>query len=387
MRPRGGPTLTEKSFEGVVIDLTSDGRGVVRRDDGKVFFTSGAWLEERILVKPIGSKGKIGFGVAEQIIEPSPARQPSPCGHHGPSDTDCGGCPWSFVSYEAQCAAKRDRVERALRRLQPDAGIEVELVMADSPWGYRNRVQFKTDGKHLGFFGAGSNQLVDIQDCPVLSNKNRSTLQGLRRTLPNKQWSSDKRRGRHWCTLHIDESLEEISLDARLPFRQANDAQNARMLTWLAGVIKSVDPSLGVLELFAGNGNLTQLLSQHFDSIVAVEGDVSSVRGIQDRGLPNVKARMSDLFQAKEVEALMASVSSSNVLVMDPPREGMRLAPTLVKGLPKLCKVVSISCDVATWARDCRGFIDAGFSLTEVTVLDMFPQTPHVEILSFLKRQ
>ncbi|MEL0087508.1 MAG: class I SAM-dependent RNA methyltransferase, partial [Halieaceae bacterium] len=130
----------------MVVDLTSDGRGVVRRDDGKVFFTSGAWLEERILVKPTGSKGKIGFGVAEQIIESSPARQPSPCGHHGSSDTDCGGCPWSFVSYEAQCAAKRDRVERALRRLQPDAGIEVELVIADSPWGYRNRVQFKTDG-------------------------------------------------------------------------------------------------------------------------------------------------------------------------------------------------------------------------------------------------
>ena len=384
---RGGPSLEEKSFEGVIVDLTSDGRGVVKREDGKVFFTRGAWLEERILVKPTGGKGKIGFGVAEQIIEPSPARQSSPCEHHGSFVTDCGGCPWSFVSYEAQCTAKRNRVEQALKRLQPDSGIEVGLVMADSPWGYRNRVQFKTDGKHLGFFGADSNQLVDIQDCPVLSSKNRRTLQDIRRVLPNKQWSSDKRRGRHWRTLHIDESLEEISLDVRLPFRQANDAQNARMLNWLARVIKSVDPSLGVLELFAGTGNLTQLLAQHFNSVVAVEGDMSSVRAIEDRGLPGVKAHACDLFQDKQVEALAASVLSTEVLVMDPPREGMGLIPTLMSGLPTLHKVVSISCDVATWARDCGAFIDAGFSATEVTVLDMFPQTPHVEILSVLENR
>ena len=386
MRPRGGPTLKEKSFEAVVIDLTSDGRGVVRRDDGKVFFTSGAWLEERILVKPIGSKGKIGFGVAEQIIEPSPARQPSPCGHHGSSNTDCGGCPWSFVSYEAQCAAKRDRVERALRRLQPDAGIEVELVIADSPWGYRNRVQFKTDGTHLGFFGAGSNQLVDVQDCPVLSQTNRDTLEALRSTLPNKKWSSDKRRGKRWSTLHVDESLEQVSVDARLPFRQANDAQNARMLQWLEQMVRSFDTPVDVLELFAGNGNLTQILAEYGHLVTAVEADIASVREIEARGLPNVKTQSCDLFQEKQVEALVSKVSSSNVLVMDPPREGMRLSPTLVKGLPKLCKVVSISCDVATWARDCGAFLDAGFSLSEIRVLDMFPQTPHVEILSLLKR-
>ena len=290
------------------------------------------------------------------------------------------------MSYEAQCAAKRDRVERALRRLQPDAGIEVELVMADSPWGYRNRVQFKTDGAHLGFFGAGSNQLVDVQDCPVLSQTNRDTLEALRSTLPNKKWSSDKRRGKRWSTLHVDESLEQVSVDARLPFRQANDAQNARMLQWLEQVVRSFDTPVDVLELFAGNGNLTQILARQGHSVTAVEADIASVREIEERGLPNVKTQTCDLFQEKQVEALVASVVSTEVLVMDPPREGMDLTPTLVKGLPYLGKVVSISCDVATWARDCSRFIEAGFSLTRVTVLDMFPQTPHVEILSLLER-
>ena len=258
--------------------------------------------------------------------------------------------------------------------------------MADEPWGYRNRMQFKTDGNRLGFFGAGSNQLVDVQDCPVLSQTNRGTLKALRSTLPNKKWSSDKRRGKRWYTLHVDESLEQVSVDTRLPFRQANDAQNARMLQWLEQVVAEFDTSVVVLELFAGNGNLTQVLARHGHSVTAVEADSACVREIEERGLLNVKTQTGDLFQEKQVEALVASVALTEVLVMDPPREGMELTPTLVKGLPHLDKVISISCDVATWARDCSRFIEAGFSLTRVTVLDMFPQTPHVEILSLLER-
>ena len=290
------------------------------------------------------------------------------------------------MDYEAQCEAKRARVSQAIQRLQPESAMEVEVLVADEPWSYRNRMQFKTDGNRLGFFGAGSNQLVDVQDCPVLSQTNRGTLKALRSTLPNKKWSSDKRRGKRWSTLHVDESLEQVSVDARLPFRQANDAQNARMLQWLEQVVRSFDTPVDVLELFAGNGNLTQILAECGHLVTAVEGDIASVREIEARRLPNVKTRSCDLFQEKQVEALVSSVSSSNVLVMDPPREGMRLAPTFAKGLSKLCKVVSISCDVATWARDCGAFIDAGFSFSEVTVLDMFPQTPHVEMLSVLER-
>jgi 23S rRNA (uracil1939-C5)-methyltransferase len=376
----------EASFEGEVVDLTSDGRGVVKRPDGKVFFVQGAWLGERALIKPLSSKGKIGFAVVEHMIEPSPARQPSPCEHHGFSSSDCGGCPWAFVSYEAQWDAKHARVSQALRRLQPESAVEVEVLMADEPWGYRNRMQFKTDGKRLGFFGAGSNQLVDVRDCPVLSQTNRGTLEVLRSTLPNKKWSSDKRRGKRWFTLHVDESLEQVSVDARLPFRQANDAQNARMLQWLEQVVAEFDAPVNALELFAGNGNLTQILAQQGHSVTAVEADIASVREIEGRGLPSVKTQSCDLFQEEQVEALVASVVSTEVLVMDPPREGMDLTPTLVKGLPHLNKVISISCDVATWARDCGAFIEAGFSFTEVTVLDMFPQTPHVEVLSVLDR-
>jgi len=82
----------------------------------------------------------------------------------------------------------------------------------------------------------------------------------------------------------------------------------------------------------------------------------------------------------------VAAMTSSDLLVMDPPREGMNLTPTLVAGLKRLRTVIYISCNPATWARDSAAFIDAGFSFTRVAALDMFPQTPHVEILSLLQR-
>ena len=383
--PERRPSRREPAFEGVVVDIASDGRGVVKRDDGKVFFVKGAWLGERALIKPTASRGSIGFGVAAEVIEASPARQQAPCDHHGFSSTECGGCPWAFVSYEAQCEAKRQRVNKALDKLQPKSGVEVDLIKADSPWGYRNRMQFKTDGKKLGFFGSGSNELVDIWDCPVLSNKNQKTLASLRQTLPNKRWSSDKRRGKHWVNLHIDESFGEPSVDVRLPFRQANDAQNARMLDWLEQVVSPVDDCAEVLELFAGNGNLTQVLAAKFAAVTAVEADMNSVQSIAGNHWPGVETKVCDLFQKKEVDALVAAMTSTDVLVMDPPREGMSLTPALVGGLERLRTVVYISCDVATWARDSAAFIDAGFSFTRVAALDMFPQTPHVEILSVLE--
>jgi len=383
--PERRPSRREPAFEGVVVDIASDGRGVVKRDDGKVFFVKGAWLGERALIKPTAARGSIGFGVAAEVIEASPARQQAPCDHHGFSSAECGGCPWAFVSYEAQCEAKRQRVKKALDKLQPKSGVEVDLIKADAPWGYRNRVQFKTDGKKLGFFGSGSNELVDIWDCPVLSNKNQKTLASLRQTLPNKHWSSDKRRGKYWVNLHIDESSEQPSIDVRLPFRQANDAQNARMLDWLEQVVSPVDDSAEVLELFAGNGNLTQVLAAKFAAVTAVEADMNSVQSIAGNHWPGVETKVCDLFQKKEVDALVAAMTSTDVLVMDPPREGMSLTPALVGGLERLRTVVYISCDVATWARDSAAFIDAGFSFTRVAALDMFPQTPHVEILSVLE--
>jgi len=376
----------EPAFEGVVVDIASDGRGVVKREDGKVFFVKGVWLGERALIKPTAAKGSIGFGVAVKVIEASPARQQAPCDHHGFSSAECGGCPWAFVSYEAQCDVKRQRVKGALDKLQPKSGVEVDLIQADSPWGYRNRMQFKTDGKKLGFFGSGSHELVDILDCPVLSNKNQKTLASLRQTLPNRRWSSDKRRGKHWVNLHIDEASEEPSVDVRLPFRQANDAQNLRMLDWLEQVVGLADDSSQVLELFAGNGNLTQVLAAKFAAVTAVEADINSVQSIAEHHWPGVETRICDLFQKKEVDALVAAMTSSDLLVMDPPREGMNLTPTLVAGLKRLRTVIYISCNVATWARDSAAFIDAGFSFTRVAALDMFPQTPHVEILSLLQR-
>ncbi len=103
------------------------------------------------------------------------------------------------------------------------------------------------------------------------------------------------------------------------------------------------------------------------------------------RGLSGVSAETQNLFDATSVETLARRQSLTQLLVLDPPRDGLKVRLPLLKRLRKLETVVYISCDVATWARDCADFMARAFCSHKVP-LDMFPQTPHIEVLSVLRR-
>ena len=206
------------------------------------------------------------------MLEPSSARTTPRCAHHGTGREDCGGCPWQFVSYEAQLEAKEERVRQALSRLQHPAEI-APIQGSPDVFGYRNRAQFKTDGRKLGYVAASSRQLAPIADCPILTPGNRATLQELLHSLPNKALRPG--RNKDWTTLDIDEGIgaAEVVPNRRRPFRQGNSAQNLRMREWLAARVSELDPDRTVLELFSGSGNFTEVLVQAgFARIVAVEG-------------------------------------------------------------------------------------------------------------------
>ncbi len=391
----------EAAFEGTVRDIASDGRGVVLHPDGRAFFVAGAWLGERVLVTPTGRKGDVGFGEVREVLEPSPDRRPPPCAHHGTAADRCGGCPWMFINYSAQLNAKAARLQglverllaadpRAVKAADGEAHVSASVLQpiqaAPAELGYRNRAQFKTDGLALGYMAAGSNQLVDVQACPVLNSNNQEHLAALRALLPSAEWKSDKRRGIYWHTLDIDDQLTEARLDGRLPFRQGNTEQNGFMRDWLATQIQALEPSEQVLELFAGAGNFTEILSHHFEAVIAVEGDNESIAALGQLADQGVSATRCDLFSEDQVSLLVQKCRSATVLVLDPPRDGLRIRLPIIQGLKKLETVIYVSCDPATWARDCRDFLQAGFVLELVQPVDQFPQTPHVELLSVLRR-
>lgn len=379
------PAINEQ-FTATVRDLGTDGSGIVEHPDGQVFFVAGVWPGETARFAVTGFKQRFGFARLLELLEPSPARVMPACAHHGTGASDCGGCPWQFISYPAQLAAKEERVRQALARLQLAAEV-APIWGSPDLFGYRNRAQLKTDGRQLGYVAAGSRQLAPISDCPILTPANRATLQVLLQSLPNNGFRPGRKQD--WTTLDIDEDISatEVIPNRRRPFRQGNTVQNARMREWLGDRVGQLDTSRSVLELFSGAGNFTEVLvAAGFARILAVEGVEDSVQELAARKLPGVEARRYNLFAEADCSRLQEQARDSSILVLDPPRDGFKLAALLLTKKHRLRDVFYISCDPATFARDIETFTGAGFRAAEIQPLDLFPHTPHVELLCWLQR-
>ena len=103
------PAIDEE-FDGTVRDLTAEGVGVVAHDSGQLYQVAGVWRGERGRFRVTGYRKRTGFAELVALSEPSPLRVTPPCPHHGVGSGDCGGCPWQFMTVEAQLREKQDRV-------------------------------------------------------------------------------------------------------------------------------------------------------------------------------------------------------------------------------------------------------------------------------------
>ncbi len=375
-------------FEARVKGLADTGNAVVNHPSGLLFFVAGAWLGELIKVRVLELKSKFGLAELVEVIEPSEHRIEPPCLHHGVIGKACGGCSWMFVAYSAQLQAKQERVSQALTRIDPKCTIQ-PILAAKQPLGYRIRAQFKTDGKIMGFVASGKRELAKIDDCVVLTDTNRATIKGLKAQLPNNEWVPSSRK-KDWTTLDVDEStsIEAVSVNQRLPFKQANEQQNQVMKSWLREKLSGLNKKAKVLELFAGSGNFTQDISNSgFESIVAVEVIDEAVSALQAQGLSGVTAVTCNLFREDAFERLLRENGDTEVLVLDPPREGLKVKTGLFTKKSKIRDVLYISCDLSTLCRDLREFNEKGFRLVDVQALDLMPQTPHVEVLVHLRKK
>lgn len=380
---RRTPPQRIDDFEVVIRDLASDGRGVGEAPDGQVVFVAGAWVGERIHARRTRRGATTGTELLE-VIEASEERVEPACAHH--RENQCGGCPWIFISYEAQLSAKADKLKASLESLN---ATQIVPIVHPSPrqWGYRNRAQLKTNGKALGYLAASSHDIVDVRVCPILTKPNQEQLTDLRETLPNNKWRPKSRQ--KWVTLDIDDQRSSALVNQRQPFRQANDDQNAAMSRWLADTLESLVPLAGVLELFCGSGNLTSVLAGCFPDhqITAVEGDDWALEQLLSLGLPNVETQRRNLFSATDIAAMSATLPEGQGIVLDPPRDGLKERNALAPLFAKAPWVVYISCNLATWQRDAHFLQEQGLCLTQVEGLDMFPQTPHLEVLSVFERK
>lgn len=368
-------------FSAKVRGLTSEGSGVLDHSSGRVVFVPGAWIEEEVEVKITAIKSQFAHAQLRKIVKAHPLRRAAPCEFHGFGKTQCGGCPWQFVEYAAQLAAKHQRVEQTIGRISQKTRI-LPILPAPAELGYRNRAQFKTDGQQLGFVAAGTNVLAPINDCRILNDNNREQLRMLLGQLPNREWQQAAKR--QWVTVDINET--ESSVNQRLPFRQGNSAQNEVMRLWLREHLDPLDKMWPVLELFAGSGNFTQVISElGYQTITAVEVVAEAVAQLEQCKFSGVTTQALDLYQAGVLGRLLKR-GQAKILVLDPPRDGIKFASEILAKQNALAHIFYISCDLATFSRDAKTLVQQGFDLHSVQPLDLFPQTPHIELMARFSR-
>ncbi|MDM8349422.1 23S rRNA (uracil(1939)-C(5))-methyltransferase RlmD [Pseudomonas sp. sp1636] len=433
---RAAPIPVGKKQKLVIERLANDGRGIAFLE-GRTWFVSGALPGEQVEARVLAARSQVVEARSERILSASPERRLEPCAHA----RTCGGCSVQHLAHADQLALKQRMLSEQFSRLgdlQPD---EWAPPLVGPEFGYRRRARIavRWDVKHkrldVGFRAAASQDIVAISDCPVLVQP----LQPILRALPallraleppqaighvelfhgsasavlvrhtSALGETDLARLQAFCVAHAAQlwlhgigepqpydpahalSYRLDAWDVQLAYRpgdfvqvnaQVNAAMVAQALDWLA---PQADER--VLDLFCGLGNFALPLARRTREVVAVEGVQAMVEraahNAASNGIGNLHFFRADLSNPL-TETGWAQGGFAAVL-LDPPRDG---ALQVVRQIGTLGakRLVYVSCNPATLARDSVELLAQGYRLAKAGILDMFPQTAHVEAMALFVR-
>ena len=397
------------------------GGAAVGRIDGRVVFVEGAIPGETVEVEVTSRRKDFWRAQATAVLDPAATRIVPPCPYF---QAGCGGCQLQYLAYPEQLAQKRQVLHRQLQRAQLEFPIErVDLRGMDDPWRYRLRGEFHVLRRggvvSLGFYRKHTYQTLPIDAClihveaieravPAFARAAESPaatrISALQFTwapgtsdllwAPYPPGSADPGFGARAAGWIPELNLNDDSIgmdDAGRHFRVRPEAfvqVNARQREVLyerAVAFAAATHTDHVVDAYAGIGMLTARLGERAADVIAVEESPYAVRlgelNMQLNGCGTVRYRRG------RVEDTVGQIENVDVLVLDPPRAGC--AEAAVEAMANLGaeRIVYISCDPSTLARDVARFCAAGrYTLVEVALVDMFPQTYHIEAVVKLER-
>jgi 23S rRNA (uracil1939-C5)-methyltransferase len=381
-----------ETVELVIDELAAGGDGVGRGPDGRVVFVPFTAPGDRVRVRVTESRARFARGSVESLLAPGSQRSDPVCPVFG----SCGGCAWQHVAYSAQLAAKAKILEDALRRLgrlEPPGPIEI--TPSPSPYGYRGRARVFAQAGRVGWRRRRSHTVCATTRCPVLLPALDQKLHELALRPPPRdgEWELAFGDGQARAAALGRRSRERIFLEVageRIGISPGVFAQaNALLLPALAArLLELAGAGDRALELYAGAGCFTLPLARRFQRLTALEASPEAVRdlraNLEEAGIENTSVLGETLERAFERGDL--SAIEPEALVLDPPRAGLpEGAVDALAGLNP-ARVVYLSCDPATLARDLALWVGRGWALRSLEGFDLFPQTPHVEGLALLER-
>lgn len=437
-----------------ITGYTAEGMGVARWE-GRVVFIPGTILGERWEVQLLKVKTNVAWGRAVRLLAPSPERVALDC----PLAGRCGGCQYRHMTYEEELRAKRQRVQDALSRV---GGVSLELPQvlgAEAPLRYRNKVQFpvaqEKRGLAVGYYRARSHDVLDVDDCLlqpeavttlrrafkgwmeryrvpaydegtcqglirhlyvrtnqagealccVVANGTRlphapELVQSLRQAVPTlaglvlntNTKDTNVILGPNYRTIWGRDFLEErlcgMTFRLSVPsFFQINRAQTERLYAQ-ALEFAGLTGRETVLDLYCGIGTISLALAQRAGQVIGAEIVPEAVQDAQANAarnqVPNARFLCGDAGEA--AFQLAAEGVRPQVICVDPPRKGLALEVPEILASMAPERIVYVSCDPATLARDVKRFGELGYPAVKAQAVDLFPRTAHVETVVLLSK-
>ena len=393
----------QKLISGQQIELSLDswgrlGEAMARYEDQDVFVLGGI-PGERVVAEVIRTRRKYVAAKVVEVLEASPDRVDAPCQYYGL----CTGCQWQHLEYAAQLQIKHGKVVDSLKRVGGLENIPVRKVMpSPAQFGYRNHARF-TVGKEgdLGFVNRETRRFVRIENCMLMHDGINSILNELQdrcRETTQLAIRASRKTGDYLVQpplqnvdislptgqKHYQESVNNRVFRVASPsFFQVNIEQTSLLIRAVRDGVKLKGEEI-LLDAYTGVGTFAILLAPYVKRAYAIEESSAAVADARENAadIENV-----EFLLGKTEEALKELPEPPDVVILDPPRAGCQ--PSALESLMSLHppRVVYVSCDPETLARDLKALCATKYDVDDIQPLDMFPQTHHVECVAILTRK
>jgi len=401
--------------------ISTEGSGIGRIGN-LVVFVAGAMPGDVVLACVVKSKERFAHAEVVSIIRPSADRVVPPC----PAADHCGGCQWQHCAYNAQLVYKKQIVTDALTRIGGIAYTPIADVAGMAfPWEYRNKAIFHVDDKgKIGMYAQHSRNVVEIDACYIVHPAHIAVLHAAKACVhralicdvtfrvgddsvmvslkthaaaSKAELSMIAADFAHCCdtlvingevahgngcvTMNIDKTAYKLSAAS---FFQVNTTQ-AKVLYDIALAQAALDGTQTVIDAHCGVGGIALYAASRAAQVIGVDIEPAAISD----AVYNARYNQIDNAQficgaaEKELPALLTAPQNT-VVFLDPPRKGCdkSLLETLITS--GVTRIVYISCDPATLARDVRILAQGGFRLEDVRPVDMFPMTAEIEVSCLL---
>ena len=402
------------------LDAMAHGGSAIGRHEGRAIFVPYAIPGERVRVEIAEDRGRFATARLVEVLAPSPARVAPPCPYFGQGK--CGGCQWQHIDYAVQARIKGLVVLDQFQRIGKFGSPPVLEPLPDSRgWEYRNHALFRTDPDgHLGFLSSESHSVCPVTDCMIVHPLLSGLLNSLDMVYPDIEWL-EMRAGTATGDLMLvlqtrDDELPSLEVDfpvsiaqvlhddAVVPligldyitesvrgrefrisptsFYQVNSMQAAQLVSTVLEAV-APEPDEHILDAYCGVGLFAAFLSAEAGQVTGIELNPSAAHDAHHNlvGAENVR-----ILEGSVEAVLRESSDTFDAAVIDPPRAGLELEALDRLASCTPARIVYVSCDPATLARDCRRFANHGYTLEWVQPIDLFPQTYHIEAVALLSK-